>query len=291
VLNPGAAEVNGRVALVYRAIGGDHLSRLGLAWSDDGRHVGERQFLYEPALDDAQARLGVEDPRLTPLEGALWVTYTKASVKPVGAPWPPWQSLPYRERGALARIEEMARVCEERLIFPDAQVKDAVLFPRRIGGLYHALTRIFPSIQITSSPDLRSWSQPRTLLEPRPGTWEAERIGPGAPPVETPFGWLLIYHGNAYYRREARERYYRMGLAVLDRDDPARVLYRHPDPIFAPSASYETGGKVPNVVFPSGLLRRDGLYYLYYGAGDDSINLATAPVESIHAFLERALRA
>lgn len=288
-LNPGAALVEGRVMLVYRARGADGLSRLGVAWSEDGRRFGQRRFLHEAAPDDALARLGLEDPRLTPLEGGLWITYTKASVDPVGAPLPSWEMAPFHLRMALARIQDGARVCDERPLLADVQAKDGVLFPRRINGLYHALVRMYPAIQFTTSPDLRSWSEPRTLLEPRLGTWEAERIGAGPPPIETRWGWLLIYHANEYYERRDNKRCYRMGLAVLDRDDPTRVLYRHPDPIFAPTADYETEGTVANVVFPSGLLERDGLFYLYYGAGDSSVSLATAPEAALDALVRRAL--
>ena len=289
VLNPGAALVDGRVMLVYRARGADGLSRLGLTWSEDGRRFGPRHFLHEAAPGDALARLGVEDPRLTPLDGDLWITYTKVAVDPVGTPLLSWEMAPFQLRVALARIKGGQRVEDERPLLAEVQAKDGVLFPRRINGLYYALVRTFPAIQITSSPDLRSWSRPRTLLEPRPDTWEAERIGAGPPPVETPWGWLLIYHANEYYRPEGNRRFYRAGLAVLDSDDPARVLYRHPDPIFAPTADYETQGTVANVVFPSGLLELEGLYYLYYGAGDSTINVATAPVAALGDLVQRAL--
>lgn len=289
VLNPGVAAVNGGVVMVYRARGADGLSRLGVTWSDDGRRFARRQFLHEAARDDALARLGLEDPRLTPLEGDLWVIYTKASVDPVGTLQSTWETAPFRLRVALARVQDGERIGEERPLLADVQAKDGVLFPRRIHGLYYALVRIYPSMQITSSPDLRSWSAPRTLMQPRPGTWEAERIGAGPPPIETRWGWLLIYHANEYYERDGNKRYYRAGLAVLDKDDPTRVLYRHPDPILVPTTEHETGGSVGNVVFPSGLLARDGLYYLYYGGGDSTISLATAPVAVLDEFLERAL--
>jgi predicted GH43/DUF377 family glycosyl hydrolase len=189
---------------------------------------------------------------------------------------------------ALARLDGGV-THDERPILPDLQAKDGVLIPRRIGGRCYALLRVFPSIQVSSSSDLRTWSLPRTLLEPIEGTWEGERIGAGPPPVETPWGWLLLYHGNEYYRVEGNQRHYRVGLAVLDREDPARVLYRHPEPIFVPRAPYETAGPVGNVVFPTGLIAREGLYYLYYGAADGVIGLATAPVAAVHAVLEQAL--
>jgi predicted GH43/DUF377 family glycosyl hydrolase len=102
---------------------------------------------------------------------------------------------------------------------------------------------------------------------------------------------LLIYHANEYYHADGNRRHYRTGLAVLGRDDPTRVLYRHPEPILEPRASYERDGPVGNVVFATGMIERDGVYYLYYGAGDGVIALATAPVRAVYAVLERALGA
>src|SRR5579871_5213432 len=102
VLNPGAALVDNRVVLVYRAVGSDGLSRFGLASSEDGRTFPQRGFLYESAPGDDEARLGVEDPRLTRLEGELWIVYTKASVAAVGSPPLSWEPAPFRVRMALA---------------------------------------------------------------------------------------------------------------------------------------------------------------------------------------------
>ena len=289
VLNPAAAVVAGRIALVYRAVGSDGLSRLGVAWSDDGRIFPERRFLHEAMPDDGEARLGIEDPRLTYLEDHLWLVYTKASVAPVGAPQLEWEPAPFRVRMALARADELTHVSEERPLLAGVQSKDGVLFPRRIAGQYHALVRIYPAIQVTRSTDLRTWSPPQAVLEPIPGGWEGERIGAGPPPIETPWGWLLIYHANAFYHSSGNKRHYRTGLALLDLEDPAKVLYRHPRPIFSPSAPYEQNGPVGMVVFATGLVERDGHYYLYYGAADGVIGLAVAPVNAVHDVLRRGL--
>ncbi len=289
VLNPAAAVVNGRVALVYRAVGSDGLSRLGVAWSDDGRSFSERRFLYEALPNDGEARLGIEDPRLTYLDDHLWMTYTKTSVAPVGAPELEWEPAPFRVRMALARADDLTHVSEERPLLTGVQSKDCVLFPRRVAGSYQALVRKYPSIQVTRSADLRTWSPPQTVLEPIPGTWESERIGAGPPPIETPWGWLLIYHANAFYEASGNKRHYRTGLALLDLEDPSKVLYRHPRPIFSPWADYEKRGPVGMVVFATGLLERDGDFYLYYGAADGVIGLAVAPVQGVYDLLRAGL--
>ncbi|HEX8919419.1 MAG TPA: hypothetical protein VF898_13015 [Chloroflexota bacterium] len=283
-LNPGVALYQGRVAIVYRAVGGDGLSRLGLAWSRDGETIDDRLDLplYEGALDDPYARLGVEDPRITPLDGSFYITYCKASVASADTPPLHWEFSPFRVRSGIGVTQDFRVIEEKGILLPDADTKDAVLFPERIGGRYAALVREYPSIQYVTSSDLIHWSDPITVLDPVPHSWEQERIGAGPPPVRTPWGWLLIYHGNEYLKLPENERMYRAGIALLDAREPWKLLYRHPDPIFSPEAPYEVEGPVGNVVFATGLLEREGRYYLYYGAGDGVIGVATADVDAVH---------
>ena len=290
VLNPGVAVIGGRVFLVYRAVGADGLSRFGAAWSDDGHTFLNRGFLAEASLDDPDGRLGVEDPRLVSLDSAVWLTYTSVSVSPVGVAPLGWEPAPFRLQMRLARVAG-SRLEDDRSILKEVLGKDAVLFPRRIGNLYHALLRVYPSILLTTSPDLVTWSAPRVLMQPRPGTWEGERIGAGPPPIETPLGWLMLYHANEFYHARDNKRLYRAGLALLDRDDPSRVLYRHPAPVLEPRAPYEVSGPVGNVVFPTGLIEREGMLLLYYGAADGAIGLATTAAADLYRMLEKALTA
>ena len=297
VLNPGAALYKGRVALVYRAVGSDGLSRLGLAWTADGERIDQRLELpfYEGALDDPLARLGVEDPRITPLEDAYYLTYCKASVERAdtprlgtGVPALHWEFAPFRVRSGIGRTEDFRTMREVGTIVPAENTKDGVLFSERIGGQYAALVRQFPSIQYVTSPDLVHWSEAATVMEPVPGTWEAERIGAGPPPIRTPWGWLLLYHGNEFFERQTNKRLYRMGLALLDLEDPSKVLYRHPEPIFSPEAPYELEGPVGNVVFGTGLVELNDRYYLYYGAGDGVIGVASAEKSALFELARKA---
>jgi predicted GH43/DUF377 family glycosyl hydrolase len=160
--------------------------------------------------------------------------------------------------------------------------KNAALFPRRIGGewaLLHRPTTVHSSargIWLSRSRDLESWRHPEHVLRSRSGPWwDSDRLGIGPPPLETPEGWLLIYHG---VRAAVNGDVYRVGLALLDLDDPSRVLHRSPDWVFGPEAPYERTGDVPNVVFPCGLTHdaATDTIKLYYGAADTSIGLATA---------------
>jgi len=161
--------------------------------------------------------------------------------------------------------------------------KNAALLPHRIDGrwvlLHRPVTQFGGSrgeILLSRSADLVSWSAPERVLQPRDGAWwDSLRIGLGPPPLLTEHGWLLVYHG---VKDTVSGQLYRVGLALLDRDEPTRVLRRLPNWVFAPLAPYERSGDIPNVVFPCGLLHdpATGEVRLYYGAADDSICLATA---------------
>jgi predicted GH43/DUF377 family glycosyl hydrolase len=267
------------------------LSRFGLAWTSDGETIEERSELpmYEAALDDPYGRLGVEDPRVVALDGSYYLTYCKASVDTAETLPLYWETAPFRVRTGIAVTTDFKRVREIGMVQPHANTKDGVLFPEKINGKYAMLVREFPSIQYLTSPDLKTWTNPITVLEPIHNTWQGERIGAGPPPVLTPWGWLLLYHGNEYLRMPENKRMYRMGLAVLDAHDPARVIYRHPDPVFSPEAPYEIEGPVGNVVFGTGLVELADTYHLYYGAGDGVIGVAMSNRGSVYAFLEDAL--
>ena len=111
-------------------------------------------------------------------------------------------------------------------------------------------------ILLSRSADLISWSAPEQVLQPRDGAWwDSLRIGIGPPPLRTEHGWLLVYHG---VKETVAGDVYRVGLALLDLDEPTRVLRRLPGWVLAPLAPYERTGDVPNVVFPCGLLHDDG---------------------------------
>ena len=143
---------------------------------------------------------------------------------------------------------------------------------------------------ISYSPDLRHWGDHSLLLEARDGAWwDAGKIGLGPPPLETPDGWLLCYHG---VHTTAGGPIYRVGLALLDLEDPRIVLRRTDEWVFGPSAPYERGGDVNKVVFPTGWVHDPvtDLISMYYGAGDKVIGLATARLADVLEFMRHAAR-
>jgi beta-1,2-mannobiose phosphorylase / 1,2-beta-oligomannan phosphorylase len=284
-LNPAAVEDNGgHTHLLYRAVGFDGISRFGYASTLDGVTLDERPELpiYEGDIDDPFVRLGVEDPRITRLEGRFYITYTQTSLYEANAPLKILnEQAPWRVRAGMLVTEDFTHFESFGHILPHVDTKDCVLFPERIGGRYVLLHRIYPDIQIAYSDDLRHWEGHQTIMRPRHGTWESERIGAGSPPLKTELGWLLFYHANEFFQSEGNKKRYRIGMAVLDLEHPDRVLYRHPEPVLEPETSYERTGAVNDIVFVSGAVEKNGTYYLYYGGADGVSAVATLSKEEV----------
>lgn len=170
--------------------------------------------------------------------------------------------------------------------------RNGVLFPRKINGKFAMLSRPsdtghtpFGDIFYSESPDMVHWGRHRFVMKPKPWTWESTKIGAGPIPIETTEGWLLIYHGvltscNGYV--------YSMGAALLDLEEPWRVLYRAAPYLLSPQMLYECVGDVPNVVFPCAALADapTGRIAVYYGAADTVTGLAFTHVDDLIAFIK-----
>jgi beta-1,4-mannooligosaccharide/beta-1,4-mannosyl-N-acetylglucosamine phosphorylase len=183
---------------------------------------------------------------------------------------------------SLALTEDF-RTFERRGVVLPPEDKDASLFPHRFDGRWAMIHRPVPAaweagahIWISFSPDLIHWGRSQVLLEARRGAWwDANRIGLSPPPLETPEGWIIMYHG---VRRTPSGSIYRLGLALLDLENPTKVIRRGPIWVFAPEEEYERVGDVADVVFPCGLVYKEATdeVYMYYGAADTAIALAIA---------------
>ena len=165
--------------------------------------------------------------------------------------------------------------------------KDAAIFPIRFENRWAMLHRpvaktgdsVTADIWLSFSPDLKHWGDHQQLIHAREGSWwDASKIGLSAPPLETSEGWLILYHG---VRSTASGSIYRLGLALLDLNDPRKVIRRSDEWIFGPKASYEREGDVDDVVFPCGWIEKDGIVDMYYGAADSCIALASSKLEDL----------
>ena len=221
---------------------------------------------------------GIEDPRITyvPELKKYAVVYTAFSSGGPGV--------------ALALTEDFHTFERYGMIMPPED-KDAALLPHRIGGYWAMIHRpvSYPGAHIwmSYSPDLRHWGSHKLILEARRGAWwDANKIGLSPPPIETPQGWLVIYHG---VRQTAAGSIYRLGLALFDLHTPEHCLKRSDEWVFGPEERYEQRGDVGNVVFPCGYtIAPDGdTLHLYYGAADTSIALATGSIRALLEWLEQ----
>jgi predicted GH43/DUF377 family glycosyl hydrolase len=190
---------------------------------------------------------------------------------------------------ALALTEDFRRFQRCGLVM-QADDKDAALLPRRIDGsfalLHRPMTDSGAHIWISFSPDLRNWGGHKLVLQARKGGWwDANKVGLSPPLIETPRGWLMIYHG---VRQTAAGGLYRLGVALLALDKPEHCLARGDSWIFGPEAPYECEGDVANVTFPCGYtLGDDGdTVNLYYGAADTSVALASGSVRELLRWLD-----
>lgn len=171
--------------------------------------------------------------------------------------------------------------------------RNGVLFPQKIDGRYAMLSRPsdnghtpFGDIYISYSPDMKYWGEHRCVMKVTPfaeSAWQCTKIGAGAAPILTDKGWLLFYHGVINTCNGFR---YSMGAALLDRDDPSKVIRRTRDYLLAPAAPYELAGDVPNVVFPCAALVQENKIAVYYGAADTCVGLAFAYMDEILDFLD-----
>lgn len=275
VFNAGAVDLGDEVLLLLRSESCSGRSHLIVARSKDGVtdwELGDTALLH-PAQGVSYEANGVEDCRIT------WMDELDAWVIAYVA---------YTEQGpgvALAKTTDFKSVERIGLVFPPTD-KNAALFPVRFNGLYAMLHRPSVgggSIWISYSPDLIFWGRSELLLPVRGGPWwDNTRVGAGPPPLETEAGWLLIYHG---VKEAAGQPVYRMGAALLERENPSRVVGRARRWLLDPDEPYERFGDAPNVVFACGAFIRDEELWLYYGAADCSICLATARVDDIIALV------
>lgn len=281
VLNCGAVRLNGLVYIFYRAVGEDGVSRLGLATSRDGLKIEER--FPEPVFvpEHESEEMGCEDPRLTIIDGRAYMLYTA------------YDGVTPQIALASLAVDDLLNQRWQQwhrhgLVFPGLPNKDAILFPEKFDGKLAMYHRIIPSIWIAFADTLEApWPKEKhyIVLGTRSGMmWDALKIGAGAQPLKTKYGWLLIYHGVDY------SLCYRLGVFLTALDDPTEVLYRSPNPVLEPETSYEVGvfgqSWVPNVVFTCGavpaedkeILSAEDEILVYYGGADTVIGVASATV-------------
>jgi predicted GH43/DUF377 family glycosyl hydrolase len=281
VFNPSVIYHGGLFHMHYRAQGLDWISRIGYAVSEDGVHWNRlRQPVISP-VDGTESR-GVEDPRVTEIDQRFYMCYTAYGREFVGEGTPT-----HLGGGILPMIAVSENLITWKRIGPIVRGednKDHVLFPRKINGRYAVLHRRWPNVWIAYSDDLVTWKEQdmMPIYGPRgddPNAWDSKSVGNNGVPIETEHGWLLLNHGYD------ESRVYKIGVVLVDLNDPSKVLNRPKTAIFEPQELWEIRGDVPNVVFSNANPVVDGTVYVYYGGGDHVIGLATCRLEELMEFV------
>jgi beta-1,2-mannobiose phosphorylase / 1,2-beta-oligomannan phosphorylase len=316
VLNPAVIREGDVVHLFYRAVRSGNYSTIGYCRLEGPLKIVERldmpvifpQFDYESR--------GTEDPRISKIDNLFYLTYTAFDgTNAVGA-YATSSALPHFEKKGIitpqGTYEDFKHLAESKSPLNDKYSrfngrsaiqtntnvkallwdKNVVFFPRRINGNLVFFHRIKPDIQLVSVSELSDltssfWDdyflrfKENIVLEPR-YRHEVSYIGGGCPPIETPFGWLVIYHG--VHDTSAGYKYVACA-ALLDLENPIKEIARLPYAIFSPEHDYETSGEVNNVCFPTGTALFDDTLYIYYGAADRRIACASLSLTDLLAEL------
>lgn len=268
--NPAVVVHDGRFVMLYRAQDAAGTSRLGYAESSDGIHFKSRRKPVLSPETSYEKDGGVEDPRLVKIGDLYYLTYTG-----------------YNKRDAqlcLATSKDLIHWDRKGVILPAYKgnwnvgwTKSGAILSEKINGkywMYFLGTGKDKTDQmgLSSSTDLEHWTEATTtpVLPPRPGQFDSRVVEPGPPPFLTKDGIVLIYNGAD------DDLVYRVGIAVFDRTDPAKLIYRTDRPVFAPERRWEKTGQVPHVVFAEGLVRLRDRNLIYYGAADQYVGVAAA---------------
>ena len=247
------------------------ISYLRIATSENGRDF---KIQNTPAIwpGNKYETFGLEDPRITKIDKEYYITYKSVSELGICT--------------SLIKTNDFENFHRMGIIFCPENL-DVAIFPEKINGKFYALTRPVPrhigpiAIWLASSTDLKNWEAHRALITPRPGHYDSPRVGASCVPIKTPKGWLEIYHGADFEHR------YCVAAALLDLNDPSKVLAYTKEPIMQPMAEYELHGFFGNVVFPCGAIcNEDGIITIYYGASDESTAAAQTSVDEILSIME-----
>lgn len=286
VFNPAVLQAENKTYILYRGLSNDDTSTVGCAISQSGVHIDQRfpDPVYIPRASFEMKKnnnggSGCEDPRLTRIGDTVYMCYT--AYDGVNNPRVALTSMLYEDFINHKWIWKMPQLISP----PGMDDKDACIFEEKINGKYVIFHRIGQDIVLDYVDSLNfaegQWLQVRDVITPRKGWWDSRKIGISAPPISTPDGWVLLYHGISEADNE-----YRVGAMLLQKDHPATVLSRTEFPLLEPELQFEKEGIVNNVVFPCGAAVIKGVLHVYYGGADKVVGLATIPLQELLDYLK-----
>jgi predicted GH43/DUF377 family glycosyl hydrolase len=279
VFNPATIDLNGKIHILYRAMSDDNTSYVGYASTKDGFNIIENLPVpaYWPRLpfegkSVPGGNTGCEDPRIIKIDGKIYIFYT--AYNGVDAPKVAVSSIDVDDF-----LDKNWKWSEPIIVSPEKEWdKDACVIPEKIKDKYFMIHRLGSSIcadyldSLDFSGDIAK--EYIKLMSPRPGMWDSFRIGLSTPPIKTKKGWLVFYHG-------VNDGVYKLGAALLDKENPENVIARTSYHIMKPETDYELEGQVNKVVFPCGTVVRRGVVYIYYGAADSVLGVATVKLKDV----------
>lgn len=279
-INPAAIDLGNKTHILYRACSADNVSTIGYATTSDGFSIDERldKPIYSPRADFEKhgqevGNYGCEDPRVMEIDGRVYMTYTAYDGST------PRVAVTSISVNDFLKRKWSAWAMPQAITPPGVVNKDAAILPETIKDRYMIFHRVHESVcaDFVSSLDFTKERVKECIeiIAPRRGMWDGGKVGISSPPVKTKGGWLLLYHGVSWSTT------YRVGAVLLDLDDPTIVIARTAIPLFEPEEEYERKGLIPNVVFPCGMVVRSGMAYIYYGAGDSVIGVATVKMTTL----------
>ncbi len=305
VLNPATIREGNDIHLFYRAVRKGNYSTIGYCKLSGPLTVVERSDKPVLSFDKDYESHGLEDPRIVKIDDLYYLSYIAYDSKDaLGALATSTDLVAWQREGIIVPqipYPDFIRLIKDNPKISDGydnnydivntviMDKDLVFFPRRVNGKLMFLHRIKPGIQITAVDSLQELTKEfwedyiqhldeHILLSPK-YEHEIRYVGGGCPPIETEHGWLMIYHGAKDAPVKGFE--YAACAALLDLDDPRKVISRLPYPLFKPEEDYELAGDVDDVVFPTGTVLFDDILYIYYGAADDIIAVASVSLSEL----------
>lgn len=313
VLNPAVIKIDDKIHLFYRALAKDNYSTIGYCTLSSPmvvEHRNEKPLLFPESDYEFQ---GLEDPRIVKIEGIYYLSYTAFDgVNALGALATSIDLITWKKQGIIVPkityeefkhfTESAGTVHDKYIRFNDYQKshdkqdrkiflwdKNLIFFPRKINNKFCFLHRIKPDIQIVVAVEkledltICFWQNyflhfdNYLVLTPK-FPHEVSYIGSGCPPIETDLGWLLIYHG---VHDTVKGYVYAACAALLDLENPQKEIARLPYPLFYPEKEWELKGEVNNVCFPTGTVLENDTLYIYYGAADERIAVASLSLKEI----------
>jgi len=311
VFNPGTVLIDGKVYLLYRAIGeyDSYISKIGLAISKDGfnfKRVSNKPII-KPEKD--YDRWACEDPRITQIGDTFYITYVALDKRIKEGGKPTYEVIHHlNSQTALITTKDFVHFERHGIITPEnSDNRDVVIFPEKINGKFviihrpHSWSKNWfknslskevkvdmpvkyedlpcrPAIWIAYANDLtKNWFDHKLII--RSHCKEDEKTGAGPPPIKTDKGWILIYH---HVKKDKKNSIvYTARVALLDLENPSKVIVKIPYDILKSEKKYEMKGDVDNVVFPTGTIIKEGILFVYYGAADKKIALATIKLDKL----------